>query len=202
MYYVATGEKLKIGDKLTADFKEFSARGAKVINEKRQINGVKYKDFILNVFKDVEGAKTEKDKIALYETAVRRAAFLLDEYDFVFRELALEIVRVRLNPDLPSRLAAMFLGRDRAVTIETFKKFCEREANKSHTLVAVRVSGNIFTGNPTQISRRGDSFDGYTAAAQEYWEQSVPMDTDKWFDCLFYGTAEVVEIVDRYSPRD
>ncbi len=186
LYQVATDQNYKVGDKLTFG-EDFNGQGRRVYGTKFNKNekalhqiGFKYADS-KNIFKN-------KDIVIEMSKA-------LSESDFVLRELALEEVRVKKFPHLPSRLKCMFLSETKQTALNNLQNFYDKKGfGSQYQAVAVKLNGELFYARSAMLVRDGLSYNQYREIAEKYWAQDQNS-AGEVREILFIGQAEIVEIL-------
>ncbi|WP_167958018.1 DUF2441 domain-containing protein [Anaerosporobacter faecicola] len=123
-------------------------------------------------------------------------------YDYVFnqaravRETIMELVRVQLYPERPSRFSCLYVSE----SLENIGKWKENfESYNREVLQLVKLRSNIeaFTGDASLLPEiNGDSFDKKIQQAKRYWSGERHGELE---ETLLGGRIEVVEIVKEYS---
>lgn len=153
-------------------------------------------------------AFTNKDGEPLYELGYNNAKkgifknknLLLDmskalsNYDFIMREFAMEEVRKKEFPKLPSRFRCMFLSENEDTCLHNLEGFIKRGAGKNLQVIKVKVNGEAHFVKSFGITRSGLSFNEYKKEAVKYWSQDQNSKAATK-EILFVGDVEVVEIL-------
>ena len=190
LYQIATDRHYKVGDKLEFG-KAYNFQGQRVINGNKIFDGRLY---------DEGYSFANSKKIFANKKLVLNLAKELEEYDFIVRELAYEEVRKNEFKDKPSRLKCMFLTDDKEGCIKNLKVFPQKGHGSFFQAVAVKLNGNLFYVREVPAPRRGWSYIKYLEEAKRYWSQNQNS-TNKPFEILFEGKAEVVEILEEYEHK-
>ena len=123
LYQVATDRNYKVGDILTFNKEIPNGQHNRVFNRDFKLNNVRPSDEMYEVAK--RKFKKFKSKEDIYSIAR-----ILESYDVVVKELALEEVRKELFPNLPSRLHCMYLSLTKDIALQNIKSMSEsREKN-------------------------------------------------------------------------
>lgn len=198
LYQVATDRNYKVGDILEFNKDIPNGQFNRVFNTDFKLNNIRPSDEMYAVAK--RKLKKFKSKNDIYSIA-----HILECYDVVIKEIALEEVRKELFPNLPSRLHCMYLSISKEIALKNVKSMANsKEKNGKHfQAVAVKLNGTIFKAGKVYVSREGESYAYYKEKAKAYWKQRGLKDEDVK-EVLFEGTAEIVEILDEYTckPRD
>lgn len=196
LYQVATDRNYKVGDILT--FNKDIPNG--------QYNRVYCSDYRLNEMRPSDEmylAIKRKFKKFKSKNDIYSIAHILEYYDVTIKELALEEVRKKYFPNLPSRLHCMYLSINKDISLHNIKSMANnREKNgKFFQVVAVKLNGIIFKAGKVYVNREAKSYEYYTEKAKKYWSQKGLKD-EEIKEVLFEGTAEIVEILDEYTVVD
>lgn len=184
LYQVATDRNYKVGDKLKFGRKN-NGQYYNVFGQSYQQDGVPlHKLGFISAQKGIL-----KDKKILIELSKA-----LQQYDFAFRELALEQVRKERFPKLPSRMKCMFLIDDKQACLNNLDIIANNAAKGLCQAVAVKLNGEVFYSKEFAIGRNGFSFNQYKEEAVKYWSQDQNSN-EPTKEILFVGDAEIVEIL-------
>lgn len=121
-------------------------------------------------------SETEKDRV-------------IEEYDFIIRELAAEEVRQKEFPDFPSRLRCLWLCediKDCQKRVEDFRRL-GRSVNQ---IVKVELNGTILNVNPENLRKSRKSYNEYKQSARKFFTDNEKRENSV---IMFQGKLKVVE---------
>jgi len=116
---------------------------------------------------------------------------VIDNYDFLVRELAIEDVRKSGFKKYPSRLTSLYVCDTMEDALVWFPLISWRQTDSK--LLKLKCTGKLFIGDSLINKKNNCSYGYHLNQAQKYWSGEI---TDNpRFECLFEGKAEVVEIL-------
>ena len=190
LYQVATDRNYKAGDKFVFG-EDLNGQAYHIFNTNYQVNGIAlHKQKTSDINNQIHTKKMLND-----------FAEALYKYDFAFRELAIEEVRQKQFPHLPSRMKCMFLTDNKESCLKNLKSFAAKGFGSLYQVVAVKVCGNVFYAKDIEIAKNGLSFNEYKELAVKYWSQHQNSTTEIK-EILFEGEAEIVEILDEVKFKN
>lgn len=191
LYQVATDRNYKVGDK---------------IHFGEDPNGQEYNCFNLSFNKNGQalheiGFTYAKKGVLKDKNLVVEMSKALSNYDFLLREFALEDVRKKEFPNLPSRFRCMFLSESEDVSLHDLQGFINRGAGTNLQVVKVKCSGEAHFVKDFAIGRQGLSFNEYKELARKYWAENNDSKIATK-EILFVGDVEVVEILKEVNLKE
>lgn len=189
LYQIATDRNYKVGDVLTFDKNTPNGQYRRVFNNNFKLNGERPCDEMYQVAKGKFKKFKSKDDIF-------SIAHILENYDVLTKEIALEEIRKQYFPEYPSRLHCMYLSISKDISLKNIQTMSSspEKHGKIFQAVAVKLNGEIFKAGKVYMSREAESYSYYLDKAKLYWKQSNLMD-EEVKEVLFEGQAEVVEIL-------
>lgn len=120
---------------------------------------------------------------------------IIDEYDFIVRELAAEEVRKNEYPDCPSRLKCIYIC-DKADDADAYARRLKKHKKTPTQLVKLLLrNGKLLCVDPNVIRKARLSYNEYKDKAREFFKGAP---TDKFHVFMFEGEVEIAEIVKTY----
>lgn len=115
---------------------------------------------------------------------------LIEEFDFIIRELAAEEVRQKEFPDFPSRLSCLWLCEDIKDCQKRVEPFKRLGINVTQ-IIKASLSGKIINVNTNHIKKSGSTYNEYKQKARNFFT-----DTKKSKDSvvMFSGKLKVEQV--------
>ncbi|PEL86733.1 DUF2441 domain-containing protein [Bacillus wiedmannii] len=112
------------------------------------------------------------------------------------RETIVEMVRLQVFPEYPSRLSCLYAAKSYEDTLK-WKALFDSYNREVLQIVKLRVIGNCFEGDGNLLPKEdGIPFSQKIEQAREYWKGNV---SNELPELLINGKIEVVEIIDDFS---
>ena len=182
--YQATTRDYKVGDVIEFG-KTRNFQAERVYNKTfKMYNGESAGMFLLNKVK-------EKKRLTLKE--MKELSTLCFDYDYVLRELGIENCRKKINENLPSRLSGMFLC-DNFEDAKCYISTAKGKGKGIPKVVSVKLNGRLHKSSNNYNKRDGNSIDGYTKKAKQYWKGVGSDYKDPSCEYLFEGIATIVDV--------
>lgn len=182
MYHTSNSTKYKVGDVVTCG-KENNGMHFSVFEKEYTVDGksIYGSDGYIEKLKERKLVKAKR---------VNDLKFVICDYDFTLREIALEEVRKNEFKKYPSRLKSMFVCDCLEDALVWKPKMSWRRTGCQ--FVTFKCSGKLFIGD-SRVNRTNNlSFGELLKRAQKYWNGEVT--ENPRFECLFEGKAEVIAV--------
>lgn len=114
---------------------------------------------------------------------------VIEEYDFIIRELAAEEVRQKEFPNLPSRLRCLWLCEDIADCEKRVSEF-RRLGREVNQIVKVELNGTILNVNPENLPKSRKTYNEYKQCARKFFTDNQKREGSV---IMFVGKLKVVE---------
>ena len=114
---------------------------------------------------------------------------LLEEYDFIIRELAAEEVRQKEFSEFPSRLRCLWLCEDIKDCEKRVSEF-KRLGRNVTEIVKVELDGKILNVNPENLPKSKKSYNEYKECARKFFTDNQKRENSV---IMFCGKLKVVE---------
>ncbi len=112
------------------------------------------------------------------------------------REVVVEMVRLDLYPEYPSRLSCLYAAKSYEDALK-WKELFDSYNRKVLQIVKLRVIGNSFEGDGKLLPKEdGLPFTQKIEQAREYWKGNVKNELP---ELLINGKIEVIEIINDFS---
>ena len=161
------------------------AEGQRIIFDERNRSGV------------WQRVMARKDLVAeVYAHPERFPAPLEHHLDVAIRELAMEEVRAREFPHLPSRLAALYVSRTLGEA-ERWAEFFVRIGRPVFSIVEIRTDSECFVGDACNCFDGTPDHADNLARARRYWQNLPNEEGEPIWEMLAGGELTVVRIVRR-----
>lgn len=127
----------------------------------------------------------------VYGERIRRPDFVEEHYSSHLKEEIFEAVRKAQQPELPSRLASVFLFQDLA----TAQAFYANQGRYQQYLYAVDIlEGEPFRAEMDLLHCEGASYTQIAACAERYWQQ-IHHPNSQTIEVLLDGKAAVKQLI-------
>lgn len=183
LYQIATDRDYKIGDK-------FSVGDGLNFSIKRDLDS----DFKLGDERLVTLARDYKEKGISPDDLIAEMTKKLDRAESLTCQLAMEFVREKYFPSLPSRFKCMYFSSTAEECMEGYSGAVKRRTDRHYQVVSARLNGRAFYSRSVPIVRPGWSFLEYCDFAMKYWGQDEHS-TDPILEIFFEGDVEIVDIL-------
>ena len=165
--------------------------GQEIIFDDKNRNGVYNR--VMTCKKMLGGENVEGDLAKFIRANLDRCTKIM------FRELALEKVRLEEYPHYPSRMACLYTSRDFGEA-EKWAGYFQQLGRDVYSIVKLRVEGSIFDGDACNC------FDGTEIEAENiekarrYWSMDIPSE-NPIIETLVSGGIFVEEIIIDYKAK-
>lgn len=182
-YHINTGKKLNIGDILEIGNK-YNNFYYEIYNTEHLINEKDANEYLSDMKRKHTLSFENNEKAILISKTV-------NDYAMITRELMFEEVRKQINNELPSRLKCLYVCKTEE-EINTWLEIFKRTNKKDYQILKLKLTGKIFEGDASFITRQNISLNNIKEQAKLYWNKTKK---DNIMEYLFEGKAIVEEII-------
>ncbi len=183
LYHTTRGRNFNVGDVLNFG-NEPNGMYKRVIDGDYTLNGETFYDESHHTKKLKKYCLVSGKKVnALYR--------IINNYDFAIRELALEDIRKHNFPKYPSRFKSLFVCDTLEDALVWFPLIGYKQQDTK--LLKLKCTGKLFVGDSRVNRKDNNSYARQLEQSLKYWQGEQT--SSPRFECLFEGTAEVVEVV-------
>ena len=181
-YHANSNIKYNVGDILVFDENTTNKMYDAVYNTSFMLNNMDANELMINKRRNKDMNLTTEE-FQLVASTVNHSAFVL-------RELALEEIRLKYCPDLPSRLRCLYVC-DKKEDAINWSEVLKRNNKQAKQILTLELNGTIFKGDGSMMFRVNKPYSEHLKTAKEYWNNS----TGKTDEILFMGTAKVIDVI-------
>ena len=180
-YHANSNIKYNVGDIITFDENTTNKMYDLVYNTSFMLNNIDANELLINKRRNKDMNFTVEE-LQLISNTVNQSAK-------AFRELALEEIRLKYCPDLPSRLRCLYVCENKEDAIN-WVEILKRNNKQAKQILTLELTGTIFKGDGTSLLTLNRSYSDHLKFAKDYWNNS----TGKQDEILFMGTAKVIDV--------
>ncbi len=180
-YHANSNIKYNVGDTIIFDENTTNKMYDLVYNTSFMLNNIDANELMINKKRNKD-MNFSIEELQLLANTVNHSAFVL-------RELALEEIRLKYCPDLPSRLRCLYVCEKESDAIN-WSEVLKRNGKQAKQILTLELTGTIFKGDGSMMYRVNKPYIEHLKTAKEYWSNS----TNKQDEILFMGTAKVVGV--------
>jgi len=186
-YHIYSGKDVTVGEILEYG-KQKNGMWKRVYEGEYKIKGTGSKEFV---------KAFDKRKLFRFipAKAIKPIKYVLNDYDFTLRELALEEVRAEKFPSYPSRFTCLYVTEKEEEAIAWAPRLTWQRENCQ--LVKLKLTGKLFTGDSKFNAKDNDSLMKYREIADGYWQGKLSKNPQ--MELLFEGKAEVMEVIKKLN---